>query len=92
MTVKYQMYINGEWTDSSSGETFPTENPYNGETWALIPSGTKEDAERAIAGAKYAFDNEWSQVNGAKRSMLMHKLADLIDENATLVVQGRKHG
>ena len=82
MTVNYQMYIDGEWVNSSSGESFPTENPFNGEVWATIPRATKEDAEKAISAAKNAFENEWSHVNGVKRAQLMNKLADLIDQDA----------
>jgi acyl-CoA reductase-like NAD-dependent aldehyde dehydrogenase len=82
MAVNYQMYIDGEWVDSSSGESFPTESPFNGEVWATIPSATKEDAERAIKAAKNAFENEWSRVNGVTRALLMNKLADLIDQDA----------
>jgi (Z)-2-((N-methylformamido)methylene)-5-hydroxybutyrolactone dehydrogenase len=82
MTVKYQMYIDGEWLNSSSGESFPTENPFTGEVWATIPRATEQDAEKAISAAKNAFENEWSHVNGVKRAHLMNKLADLIDQDA----------
>jgi aldehyde dehydrogenase (NAD+) len=76
------MYIDGEWVDASNGETFPTENPFTGEVWALIPRASEADAERAASAAKAAFEGEWSKVNGAKRGELMNKLADLVDENA----------
>ena len=82
MPAKYKMYIDGEWVDSSSGRTFPTENPFSGEVWAEIPNATDEDAEKAISAAKRAFEGEWSRVNGYKRGLLMLKLADLIDECA----------
>jgi aldehyde dehydrogenase (NAD+) len=76
------MYIDGEWVDSSSGRTFPTENPFTGEVWAEIPNATDEDAEKAISAAKRAFEGDWSRVNGVRRGQLMYKLADLIDEAA----------
>ena len=82
MAVNYKMYIDGEWVDSSSGESFPTENPFTGEVWATIPRATEQDAEKAISAAKGAFEGEWSRVNGYKRGQLMNKLADLIDQNA----------
>jgi len=77
-----RMYIDGEWVESASGETFGSENPYNGETWAMIPNAGEADAEKAIAAARRAFDNEWSQVNGTRRARLMQDLADLLDDNA----------
>lgn len=82
MIANYKMYIDGEWVDSSSGESFPTESPHTGEVWATIPRATEEDAERALSAAENAFENEWSRLNGVKRAELMNKLADLIDENA----------
>ncbi|MCF8052630.1 MAG: aldehyde dehydrogenase family protein [Desulfobacterales bacterium] len=76
------MYIDGEWVDSSSGKTFASENPFNGELWASIPEADEQDAEKAISAARNAFDNEWHRVNGLQRAKLMNTLADLIDDNA----------
>ena len=28
--VTYQMFINGEWVDAASGQTFDSMNPYTG--------------------------------------------------------------
>lgn len=82
MVTDYKMFIDGEWVASGSGESFPTENPFTGEVWATIPRATEEDAERAITAAKSAFEGEWSRQSGLKRATLMHRLADLVDENA----------
>ena len=64
MKTAYQMYIDGKWVDSSSGETFSTENPFNGEAWADIERTEEQDAEKALSAARNAFDNEWFRVNG----------------------------
>ncbi|MCF8078817.1 MAG: aldehyde dehydrogenase [Desulfobacterales bacterium] len=82
MKTVYQMYVDGEWVDSSSGKTFASENPFNGELWASIPEADEQDAEKAISAARNAFDNEWHRVNGLQRAKLMNTLADLIDDNA----------
>jgi aldehyde dehydrogenase (NAD+) len=82
MIDHYRMYIDGEWVDSGDGESFPTENPFTGEAWATIPRATEADGESAIAAARRAFDAGWGQTTGLKRSQLMHRLADLIDEDA----------
>ncbi len=78
----YQMYIDGEWVNSSSGETFMSENPFNGEQWAVIPKANEEDAEKVISAARKAFDNDWSRVNGVQRAKLINRLADLVNDNA----------
>ena len=40
MAEKYQLFIDGKWRDSSTGETFPAINPFLQETWATIPQST----------------------------------------------------
>ena len=38
----YKMLIGGEWVGAASGETFETENPFTGKSWATIPrSGSR---------------------------------------------------
>ncbi len=78
---EYKMYINGQWVDSSSGERFPSMNPYNQEAWATIPQATEDDVERAVMAAKTAFES-WKKVNGHTRAKLMLKLADLLENMA----------
>ncbi len=51
MEVK-KMFIDGEWVESSSGKTFKSINPSNGETLAEITEGTVEDVRKAVAAAK----------------------------------------
>ncbi|MGP1679997.1 MAG: hypothetical protein ACTS6J_22930, partial [Burkholderiales bacterium] len=46
---KYQMYIDGKYTDSASGKWFDSYNPYTGEPWAQIAQGGAEDADRAVS-------------------------------------------
>lgn len=78
----YKMYVNGEWVPPKSKKYFKTINPYTLEEWAEIPYATKEDVEYAIDSAREAFDTHWSKTSGKKRSELMFKFADLIEENA----------
>ena len=43
-----QLFINGEFTDAVSGETFSSTNPATGQEWARVAKGDREDAIRAI--------------------------------------------
>ena len=52
---RYQHYINGQWTDPTSGEWFLSENPYTGKPWAEIARGSAKDINKAVASAKAAF-------------------------------------
>ncbi|WP_425455623.1 aldehyde dehydrogenase family protein [Brevibacillus panacihumi] len=78
-----RLFINGEWVDSSSGETFEVRNPANGELIALAAKGTREDAQRAIQAARFAFDEGgWGDSKARDRAELLWKVADLIEARA----------
>lgn len=78
----YQMLIGGEWVSASAGETFETINPYSGEPWARIPRGRAADAERAVTAADQAGMGEWAAMTASTRGRILHRLGDLIAENA----------
>src|SRR5512132_2690835 len=50
----YKNIVGGEWVDSASGETMEVLNPATGEAIAEVPTGTKEDGDRAVEAAKKA--------------------------------------
>lgn len=57
MVLKYQMFINGEWADSASGETYQQVNPANpNEVVGEFQKGNSDDAARAIEAAEDAFE------------------------------------
>ena len=86
--VKYQMYIDGQWVDSASGQHFESFNPYTGKPWALIPRGNAEDADRAVRAARKAFTSgAWPQMNATRRGALLRKLGDLITDKAKLLAE-----
>ena len=71
-THTYQIYVNGEWRDASSGETFPSVNPSNEEVIAHIAKGTRDDAQAAIRAARESFDRgDWSAKTFKQRGEIM---------------------
>lgn len=77
-----QLFIDGEFVDSVSGKTFETYNPANGHVLANVSEAEKEDVDRAVLAAKKAFEEgPWSKMSALERGTLMHRLADLIEEN-----------
>jgi aldehyde dehydrogenase (NAD+) len=80
---RYSHYINGEATAPSSGDYFPTENPFVGRAWALIAKGNEADINAAVAAARTAFEaGEWPRLTGTQRGRLLRKLGDLVLANA----------
>src|ERR671931_1268359 len=88
MSVTVQQYKNlvgGKWVDGSGG-TMEVINPATGETIAEVPRCTAEDVDRAIEAAKQALP-EWLEKTPKERSELLHKLADVLEENAEELAQ-----
>jgi acyl-CoA reductase-like NAD-dependent aldehyde dehydrogenase len=76
------MLVGGKAVGAVSGKTFESQNPYTGESWALIPDGGDEDVDNAVAAARAALDGEWGRMTGFARAACLRRLADLIGENA----------
>jgi betaine-aldehyde dehydrogenase len=78
------LYIHGQATDVSSGETFITSNPATGEQLAEIGQASAQDVDRAIASAQAGF-KVWSVMSGIERGrILMRAVAILRERNDEL--------
>ena len=82
MADSHQMFIGGEWVNSSDGATRDVISPATGEVIATVQEGTAEDANRAIAAAKQAFDEVWFDSTPKDRQLALLRLADAIEANA----------
>ncbi|MBH0169736.1 MAG: aldehyde dehydrogenase family protein [Bacillota bacterium] len=81
-------FINGEWVSSASGKTFETLNPSTGEVLAVVSEGGTEDIDKAVKAARAAFETGyWSKMPASKRSYLIYKLAELMEENKEELAQ-----
>lgn len=78
---KYQLYIGGEWKDSSDGTTIKTYNPANGQLLSEIADATEKDVDDAVKAAKKAFQT-WGKTTPTERAIILNKIADIIDDNA----------
>jgi aldehyde dehydrogenase (NAD+) len=77
-----QCFIGGQWVPAQSGKTFDTVNPATEEVIAQVAEGDKADVNLAVEAARNAFEHgEWSKMDARDRGQLMHKLADLLEEN-----------
>jgi 1-pyrroline dehydrogenase len=79
MAATLKMLVGADWVESGDGGTMDDINPATGESVASIPIGTKEDADKAVAAAKKAFDEVWFDTPPKERSAMLLKLADAID-------------
>jgi (Z)-2-((N-methylformamido)methylene)-5-hydroxybutyrolactone dehydrogenase len=83
---RYRMYIDGEWVDAESGDTFESIDPYTGEAWAVVPRARAADVDRAVSAARRAFDEgPWRRTTAAQRGRMMRRLAEVIAARASEV-------
>lgn len=76
---RYQMFIDGQWTDAADGCTFTSLNPATGEDWAEVPEATAADVDRAVLAAHRAFSKgEWANTLPTARGKYLRRLADLL--------------
>ena len=75
----FKNYINGEWTDSKSGKTFPNINPANtDETVGLFQSSNADDVNDACAAAAAA-QKSWSELPATRRGEFLFRAAELLE-------------
>ncbi|MEJ5306825.1 MAG: aldehyde dehydrogenase family protein [candidate division WOR-3 bacterium] len=78
MTQKFKNFINGEWVDSVTKETFESRMPADwSKVVGIFPKSNKEDVDLAVRAAKEAFKS-WRKVPAAKRGELLGKVGDIM--------------
>ena len=84
----YQMYINGEWVDSSSGKNFPVYDPSTEEVIAEVPDANAKDVDRAVQAAREAFDNgAWRSTTAQERGRVLFRLAERVRKEAAMLAE-----
>ena len=78
---RHQMFVGGQWVDSSGSDDQEIINPANGKVIAHAPKGTAEDVNRAVTAARKAYDEVWFDSTPRERSEALLKLADAILEH-----------
>jgi gamma-glutamyl-gamma-aminobutyraldehyde dehydrogenase len=76
------IYIDGEFIDAASGETFERINPATGKAITEVAAGNSADVDRAVTAARRAFESgEWSHADPAHRKRVLLRIAELIREH-----------
>jgi len=77
------LFVGGKWRDARDGRTLDVVSPIDGRPIATIARGGAADIDDAVASARAAFESGvWSQAAPAERKKVLHRLADLIADNA----------
>ena len=77
---RFLLFINGEWVESGSGETYTRVSPADpDEILGDFQKGNKDDVKRAVDAAQAAYDT-WSDTPAPKRAEYLLKTAQLMVE------------
>ena len=78
---EYGLFINGESTESASGELRDLYEPATGEPLAKVAVANAQDVDRAVEAARAALEGDWARTAPTERSRLLHALADALVAN-----------
>jgi 1-pyrroline dehydrogenase len=77
----YKNFVNGELVGAVDGRDEPIISPVDERTLGRVPTGSEKDVDRAVAAAAAAFE-KWQDSTPAERSLMLLKLAEVIEKNA----------
>ena len=87
-TRRERLLIAGEHVASADGQTFRTYNPATGELLAEVAMAGVEDANRAVAAARAAFDDgPWPSWPASRRGRALLKVANSIRERLNTLAE-----
>jgi acyl-CoA reductase-like NAD-dependent aldehyde dehydrogenase len=81
MEIRNQLFINGEWVNSSDGGTIEVLNPATNKPITRVQKATPDDLCKAIDAARKAFDEVWGKMTPFERSKHLHKVGEAIENN-----------
>lgn len=80
--VAFMQVIDGKPADALSGERIDVASPSDGKVFASIPSAGAADVDRAVASARWAFDEgPWSRMPAVERGRCLTRLYQLIEKH-----------
>jgi acyl-CoA reductase-like NAD-dependent aldehyde dehydrogenase len=76
----FKNFIDGEWFEASTGETFENRNPAdNRDLVGIFQKSGKADVDAAVEAAKHAF-TKWRLVPAPRRAELVYRAAEILIE------------
>lgn len=76
-----KLFINGDYIDAVSGETFDTIDPSTNKKLASVAKAGVEDAKHAIDVAQKTFESGvWSEMPVVERTKILVRMSELVME------------
>jgi aldehyde dehydrogenase (NAD+) len=77
---RYGHFVGGQWVEPA--ETYTTIDPASEEPLAEVGQATEKDVGLAVAAAREAFDNGWSELPGSERAKYLFRIARILQERS----------
>ena len=85
---RLDLLIDGTFQEATSGKRFDVIDPATGATIATVAEADVADVDLAVQAARRALETgSWSKMEPAERTMLLHRLADLMEQHAAEFAQ-----
>lgn len=75
---EYKLFLNGEWLDSVTGETFEDTNPATLEQIGVFQKASLDDVNHAVDSSEEAFES-WSRTPAPQRGKILFRAARLLE-------------
>ena len=72
-----QLYIGGRYISATSGKTFESINPANGEVLTEVQAASKNDVDLAVASAQQG-QKAWAAMTAMQRSRILRRAVDIL--------------
>src|SRR5215212_1843054 len=82
--MQTRLFINGEFVDARSGDTFVTVNPATEEKIADVASASAEDVDAAVQAARAQMEpgSEWQKMKPRDRGKVLWRIAEMLAARA----------
>lgn len=83
-----RLFVQGRWREAADGARTEVLDPSRGTVLTTVAEAGAADVDAAVRAAREAFDaGTWSGLSGRERGRILHRVAELIRENADELAQ-----
>ncbi|WDF35610.1 aldehyde dehydrogenase family protein [Streptomyces sp. T12] len=83
-----RLFIGGQWREAADGARTEVVDPSRGAVVTTVADAGAADVDAAVRAAREAFDDgAWSGLSGRERGRVLHRVAELIRENADTIAE-----
>ncbi|MFE6171548.1 aldehyde dehydrogenase family protein [Streptomyces sp. NPDC056464] len=83
-----RLFIGGRWREAADGARTEVVDPSRGTAVTTVADAGVADVDAAVRAAREAFDDgAWSGLSGRERGRVLHRIAELIRENADRIAE-----